>query len=160
MEKRVRRQPQVKYAVKLSKEERNYLLGIISKGKSAAQKITRAQILLKSDESGGSKNYTDAEIANMLEVTERYIVKVRKNFVEDGLEASLNRKPLSRTKPRRLGGEEEAHLIALTCSKPPEGRSRWTLKLLADKIVELEIVDEVSPTTVGRTLKKMNLSLG
>lgn len=160
MKEKNRRQPQVKYKVKLSQEELLYLKGITLKGKSSAKKIIHAQILLKSDESAGYKNHSDPEIAKMLGVTERHVIQIRKRFVEEGLDSALNRKPLSKTKPKRFGGEEEAHLIALACSQAPEGRSRWTLKLLADRIVELEIMDKVSAATVGRTLKKTNLSRG
>ena len=160
MKANIRRKAREKYIVTLSQEERDDLLSIVSKGKSSAKKITHARILLQSDESEGGKNCSDIEIAEALDIAKKTVWRVRKLFVEAGMEAALTRKIHSQTKPKRFGGEEEANLIALACSRAPEGRSRWTLKLLADKIVELQIIDKVSPATVGRTLKKTNLSLG
>lgn len=160
MKKRGKIQPQIRYVVKLTEEERHYLSGIVSKGKSSAKRIIHAQILLKADESNGSKRYSDPEIAEMLNITERTVIRIRKRFVEEGLESSLNRKTHSQYKPRILSGTEEAHLIAVACSAAPEGRTRWTLKLLAEKIVELKVAEQVSATTVGRVLKKMNSSHG
>lgn len=144
-----------KYVVRLSEEERTNLLGLIKKGKSAAYKLTHARILLEADEDNGPIK-TDKTIAEQLHVGLKTVKRVRQRFVEEGMDAALSRKPHSRTRPKVLNGEEEAHLIALACSSPPEGRARWTLKLLSDRLVEMEVVDAVSAATVGRTLKKTN----
>jgi transposase len=149
-----------KYVVKLRQEERNYLLQIVSKGKASAKKLTHARILLQADESEAGKHCEDNEIADILDLSTKTIYRVRQRFVEESIESALNRKPHKRYKPRRLDGEQEAKLIALACSKAPEGRSRWTLKLLAEKMVELEIIESVGATTIHETLKKTNLSLG
>jgi transposase len=148
-----------KYIVNLFQEERDYLLSITTKGKASARKITHAQVLLQADDALGTAR-DNAEIAEILNVSAKTVSRIRKSFIEDGLEAALNREPHNKFKPRRLSGEQEAHLIALACSEAPEGRARWTLKLLAGKLVELEVIDSVSVTTVYETLKKMNLSLG
>ena len=149
-----------KYVVKLSQKERDDLLQVVSKGKASAKKLMHARILLQADELKTGKHCEDSEIADMLNISTKTIYRVRQRFVEEGFESALNRKVHKRYKPRRLDGEQEAHLIALACGKPPEGRSRWTLRLLAGKMVELEIVDSVGATTIYETLKKTNLSLG
>lgn len=150
----------IKYKVTLTEEERASLQRLTTTGRTAAKKITHAKILLYSDESLGSKHYINTEIANLLSISERQVIDVRKRFVEQGLESAINRKRHSRTKPRKLDGKAEARLIAMVCDTPPEGRARWTLKLLADKLVKLEVVDQIGATAVGSTLKKTNLSLG
>jgi len=150
----------IKYTVKLTEEERSNLQRITTTGKSAARKIIRARILLHADESLDNKRLNNTEIAKILDIKENHVIKTRKRFVEEGLELAINRKPLSRTKPRKLDGEGEARLIAIACDNPPEGRARWTLKLLANKLVELEVVDSIGATTVGTTLKKTNLNRG
>jgi transposase len=150
----------IKYGVKLTEEERVNLKRLTTTGRTAAKKINHAQILLHSDESLGSKPYSDAEIAKQLNTTERSIITVRKRFVEEGIESAINRKPRRRSKPRKLDGEKEARLVTIACSTPPAGRARWTLKLLANKLVELEVVEHIGATTVGNTLKKTNLNLG
>jgi len=161
LKEKVSNNSRVKYIVKLTQEERDALLSLVSKGKASAKKITHARILLQVDESANVENcYSDSEIAKMLHVSTKTVSRVRKSLVEGGLESALNRKPHSRYKPRRLDGEQEAHLIALVCSNPPEGRARWTISLLTDKLVELKIVDSIGRTAVHETLKKMNLSLG
>ena len=161
MMKEIPRKPRwIKYKIILTEEERADLQRITTVGRSAARKIIHAQILLCSDESTGVKPYSNNEIADLLSITERHVINVRKRFVEEGLESAINRKCHSRTKPRIIDGEAEAHLIAIACDTPPKGRSRWTLKLLSNKLVELEVVDSVSASTVGRTLKKTNLSRG
>src|SRR5690606_26923863 len=99
---------------------------------------------------------TDQEIAKGLGINESTVRRIRKRFVEEGLEEAISRKKHSRTRPRKITGEEEAHLIAICCSSPPEGRNRWTLKLLAGRLVEMSVVESISPATVGRTLKKMS----
>jgi transposase len=146
-----------KYKVTLTEEERKTLEHLISRGKGAARKLLHARILLKADESVG---WTDEAISEALEVSLSTIGRVRERFVEEGVEAALERKAPNRVYQRRLDGAQEAHLVALVCSPPPEDRGRWTLKLLADKMVELEYVEYVSKETVRQTLKKMNLSPG
>jgi len=150
-----------KYIVKLTQEERLDLLSLIRKGKASAPRLTHARILLEADEGPYTKNKkTDFEIAEQLHVGLKTVKRRRKQFVEEGLEAALSRKAYLKTKENKLSGEEEAHLIAICCSSPPEGRNRWTLKLLSTRLVEMEIVDSISPATVGRALKKTNLNLG
>jgi transposase len=120
-------------------------------------------ILLESDEGSHTDPQsikTTLEVSKSLGVSEKTVTRLRKRFVEEGLEAALLRKKHSRTKPRKMTGDQEAHLVALCCSAPPEGRSRWTLKLLSSRLVQLEIIENISPATVGRVLKKMNLSHG
>lgn len=148
--------PKKKYIVKLTPDEREELETLISSGKSSARKLTRARILLKADE-----DWTDKTISEALDVGTATVERVRKRFVETSLEAINRRKP-RRQYERKIDGNAEAYLIALTCSAPPEGRKRWTLRLLADRLVRLEEVDieSVSHETVRQVLKKTNLSLG
>lgn len=148
------------YLVTLTAEERSHLRALVSKGKVAAHKRLHAQVLLKSDLGPQDKGATDEEIAEALEINCSTVERVRRRFVEEGLEASLNRKKQKNRKARKIDGDAEAYLVALACSKPPEGRNRWTLKLLADHLVELELVDSVCRETVRQTLKKMNLNPG
>src|SRR5271155_2982315 len=136
-----------KYIVKLGMNERESLLSLISKGKASARKLTHARILLEADENSGNRK-TDEEISHSLHVNQKTVQRVRQACVENGIESALERKPHSRYKSHKIQGEEEARLIALCCSSPPEGRCRWTLKLLADKLILLEIVDSISPQTV------------
>ena len=146
-----------KYRVSLTEEEQKNLEQVISRGKGAARKLLHARMLLKADESVG---WSDERISEALEVSLSTIGRVRERFVEEGLEAALGRKVPNRVYQRRLDGAQEAHLVALVCSPPPEDRGRWTLKLLAEKMVELEYVEYVSKETVRQMLKKMNLSPG
>lgn len=127
---------------------------MISAGKAAARKLTHARILLKADAGEGGPNWKDEQIGQSLEVGTATVERVRKQFVEDGMEAALERRKPDREYERRLDGVGEAHLIALTCSEAPEGRERWTLQLLADGMVALGYVESVSRETVRRTLKK------
>jgi len=120
----------------------------------------RARILLKADVGSDGPGWSDDQIAEGLEVGRATAGRVREAFVEEGLDAALERRKPRRRYARTLDGDGEAHLVALACQKPPEGRSRWTLRLLADRLVELEYVEQVSYQTVRRTLKKTNLSLG
>lgn len=143
-----------KYIVTLTQEERQMLQAMLSKGKAAARKLAHARILLKADASPGGPNWNDATIAQGLEVGRATVERVRKELVEEGLDAALNRRKPRREYDRKLDGDGEAHLVALACSQAPEGRSRWTLRLLADRMVRLEYVDEVSKDTVSRVLKK------
>jgi transposase len=149
-----------KYIVTLTQEERRMLQEMLSRGKAAARKLTHARILLKADALPDGPGWNDEAIADGLEVGRATVERVRKEFVEEGLEAALERRKPRRLYQRKLDGDGEAHLVALACQKPPEGRSRWTLQLLADRMVQLEYVDEISYQTVRRTLKKTNSSLG
>jgi transposase len=149
-----------KYIVTLTPEERRMLQMMLSRGKAAARKLVHARILLKADASPGGPNWADATIAQGLEVGRATVERVRQEFVEDGLDAALNRRKPRREYDRTLDGDGEARLVALACTQAPEGRSRWTLRLLADRMVRLEYVDTISKDTVSRVLKKTNLSLG
>jgi hypothetical protein len=150
-----------KYKVTLTAEERKSLQDLVASGKGASKKLLQARILLKADASPDGPAWSDARIADALEISTRTIERLRERFVEQGLEAALGRKPQDRrSREPVLDGKAEARLIALACSTPPPGRVRWTLRLLADRLVELEIVDTISTETVRRTLKKMNSSHG
>lgn len=148
-----------KYIVTLTAEEREELIKLVSAGKRSALTITRARILLKADEGPGGPAWDDGEITAALDCGRRTVSRVRERFVERGLQAALERKPQDKpSRERTLDGAAEARLIALACSAAPEGRTCWTLQLLADKLVELEVVPAVSDETVRRTLKKTSLS--
>lgn len=147
-----------KYHIHLSKENRQDLESLIRSGESSARTQTRARILLLTDESQKKKKGTE-EIASALMCSLPTITNIRKKFVEGGLENALYDKPRPGAIPK-ITGEIEAHLTLLACSAPPEGRSRWTLQLLADKLVELKLLDSISDVAVMHRLKKMNLSLG
>jgi transposase len=144
-----------KYAVELTSEERKELSELVSKGKASARKITHARVLLQSDSSADGPSWTDEQISEAFGVHTNTIHGVRRHFVEHGLGAALDRKEQDRPSRQRLvDGDLEAHLIALRCGDPPEGAKRWTLRLLADKLVELEIVPSISHETVRQALKK------
>jgi transposase len=144
-----------KYVVRLSAGEREQLEALIRKGKSPAQRVLKARILLKADVSAAGEGWSDSRIIKALETSVSMVYRVRKQLVEEGLEAVLSRKQRARPAvPAIFDGEKEAKLIALACSKPPQGRTRWTLRLLETKVVELGIVDRASDSTIGRTLKK------
>jgi transposase len=150
-----------KYLVTLTDEERQGLHTLIAVGKAAARKLTHARILLKADQAAGGPAWDDKAITEALDVGLSTVARVRQRFVEQGLEAALGRKPLDRpSRPRKLDGAAEARLIALACSAPPQGRQEWTMRLLADQLVELEVVDAVSHETVRQVLKKTNSSRG
>jgi transposase len=150
-----------KYKVTLTTDERKSLHDLISAGTASAKKLLHARLLLKADAAPAGPAWTDARIAEALEVNVRTVERVRQRFVEESLEAALGRKKQERpSRPRSLDGKAEARLIALACSTPPRGRTRWTLQLLADRLVELAIVDTVCTETVRRTLKKTNSSRG
>jgi hypothetical protein len=150
-----------KYPVTLTAEERQRLTDLIATGQAAAKGLIHARILLKADAADGGPAWTDGRIAEALEVSVATIERVRQRFVEQGLEAALSRKKQDRpSRQRVLDGRAEARLIALACSQPPEGRTEWTMQLLADKSVELRIVDAVSDETVRRVLKKTRSSRG
>jgi transposase len=129
---------------------------MISRGQAAARKLAHARVLLQSDEAKGAPGRTDAEIAAVLNLSIRTVERVRQRFVEEGLQAALVPKPSPRIYRRALDGAQEAHLIALACSAPPEGKRRWTLRLLAARLVELDYAEAVSYETVRRVLKKTN----
>ena len=149
-----------KYVVVLDEEQRGYLHGLISSGTAPARAIRRAQILLKSDTSPQGPAWSYRQIMQAFDISAPTVTDVRRRFVREGLGAAVFRKKPKRDYTRRLDGEAEAHLIALACSKPPEGRVRWTLRLLADKMVELGYVESVSHETIRQVLKKTSLSLG
>jgi transposase len=150
-----------KYIVTLTEAERQMLQAMLSRGKAAARKLMHARILLKADaSSGGGPGWNDDRIAEGLEVGTATVERVRREFVEEGLAAALEPRKSRRQYRRKLDGDGEAHLIALACSQAPEGRSRWTLRLLADRMVELQQVDHLSYETVREVLKKTNSSLG
>jgi transposase len=150
-----------KYIVTLTEEERNFLAELVSKGKHRSQKILNALTLLACDEGEYQRRRSkNEEIARVLNTSMRKIDRVKKRFVLDGLDSALQGKKGSRVYAKKADGDFEAHLVALSCSKPPEGFARWTLRLLADKVVELQYVDSISHETVRRVLKKTNLSLG
>ncbi len=148
------------YRVKLTPEERSRLHELLSKGKTAARTLTHARILLKADEGEAGPRLTDDEIAEALEVNRSTVERVRIRCVEEGFEAALRPRPSRQVHPRKLDGAQEAHLVALACSPAPKGRKRWSLRLLADKLVALEIVDDISHETVRQTLKKTRSSRG
>ena len=152
--------PKKKYIVSLDAEEREYLKTLISSGKHAAQTLTRARVLLKSDVNNEKGGWSDQQIAQALDVGSSMIERVRQKFVLEGLEASIFRPKSSRIYERLLDGKQEAQLIALACSPQPEGYARWTLRLLAERMVELKHVESISHETVRVVLKKMSFSLG
>lgn len=146
------------YKVTLIAEEREELKKIISKGKHTSRKVINALILLNCDEGPCAieKKSVNQEIAKVLNINERKVERVRKRFVEQGLEVALNGKSPDRVYEKKIDGDGEAHLIAMSCSEPPEGFSRWSLKLLSEKMVKLEYLESVSHETVRKVLKKTN----
>lgn len=149
-----------RYRVTLTKEERDELNIISTKGKRAARTVLYARALLLLDKGEFGPRWTVGKVAEAIGVTSRSIEQLKKRFVEEGPQAAIERKKRV-TPPREIqfGGEFEAHLLALACSEAPEGRERWTIRLLAEKMIELKIVPRISPMTVCNTLKKMSLSL-
>ena len=147
-----------RYRVTLAAEERDDLRRMISRGKADARKLAHARILLQADEAGNGPARVDEAIATTLDVSVRTIERVRQRFVEQGLEPALLPKPSKRIYRRKLDGEQEAQLLALACAQPPEGKTHWTLRLLAERMVELEHVGTLSHETVRQTLKKTSSS--
>ena len=148
-----------KYVVKLTALERERLETMVSGGKHPAQRLTKARILLKADAGEAGEGWSDSQIATALDTSLATIARTRQQLVEEGFEAVLSRKHSPNSARKRIfDGAAEARLIALTRSEPPTGRARWTLSLLEDKVVELNIVARASDNTIGRTLKKTNLS--
>jgi hypothetical protein len=148
------------YHVHLTESERVHLSDLIAAGTAPARQLLHARILLKADEGPAGPAWVDERIAEAVEVSQPTVSRVRKQFVQESLEAALQRRPPTREYTHKLTGEYEAHLIALACSTPPVGRARWSLRLLAAKLVELEIAPDVSYQTVRRTLKKTNSNPG
>ena len=149
-----------KYRVLLTLEEQEELKGMVSRGRAAVYKQTHARILLLSDENQAGGAMRDQDIARALRGGSATVDRVRRRCVEEGLERALGRKEQLNRRRKKLDGEDEAHLVALACSQPPGGRAGWTMHLLADQLVEREIVDSINPETVRRCLKKTNSSLG
>ena len=149
-----------RYRVTLTESEQDDLRKLVSVGKAAARKLVRARVLLLADQSPSGSAKSDPEIVEALGCGRTSVERIRKQFVEEGLDAVLNQQPSLRVYERKLDGKAEAHLIALACGAPPEGRSRWTLRLLSDQMVVLEYVESISYETVRQTLKKTNSSRG
>lgn len=147
------------YIVMLTQAQRHQLDGLISAGSSQARTLAHARMLLKADQGPDGPGWKDSEIAAAVEVSRPTVERVRRRFCQEGLEAALHPRPPRRQYRRKLDGGQEAHLIALACSTPPDGQNRWTLRLLANRMVELEYVDSISHETVRDTLKKTNSSL-
>ena len=143
-----------KYIVTLTDEERDHLRKLTTSGTTPALVLTRARILLKADGSGSRVGWGDQAIARALDVGDATVERTRKRFVEDGFEIALHGKKLGRHYPTKLDGEAEARLIALACSEPPEGHARWSLRLLAGRLLELDVVDAISHETIRRVLGK------
>lgn len=153
--------PAKRYPIILDQSQRDYLLDLIASGTESARKLTRSRILLKADEGEFGPAYADKQIKEAVEVSIPTIQRTRKTFALEGLTAALTPKKRSKpSRPQKFDGEKEAHLIALACSEAPEGHARWTLRLLAEKMVELNHVSSVSHETIRRTLKKTHLNLG
>ena len=150
-----------KYTITLTQDERKYLKGIKFKGKHKSQKVINALILLGCDTGEfQEKRSTNEEISRMLKIGMRKIDRVKKRFIEEGMDITLNGKKGSRIYAKKADGDFEAHLVTLSCSDPPKGFSRWSLRLLADKVVELEYIDQISHETIRQVLKKTKLNLG
>jgi transposase len=148
------------YTIKLTKPEVDELMAIINKGSHTSQTFRIAYILLNCDEGKYSEKVTNEQISKVLKVGMRTIDRVKKKFIEEGFEAILERKPTTRIYERKMDGDTEAKLITLCCSEPPKGYAKWSLRLLADKMVELHYVNSITHVTVRNVLKKTNLSLG
>jgi transposase len=149
-----------KYVVCLSQVERETLEQLVKTGNTSARTLTRAWILLKSNTHQEAPNWSYKQICQAYNVSEVTVYQVRKSYIENGLEKTINRKKPEREYEHRLDGEAEAHLIALACSEAPDGQGRWTLRLLQHNMIKLEYVEDVSHETIRTTLKKTNLSLG
>ena len=148
------------YRVYLDDEQRAHLRTLVGSGVAPARMLTRARVLLKADHGEGGPGWADAAIAGALDVHPATVQRLRRQFVAEGLAATLQRKRPDRVYERCLDGRQEAHLVALTCGEPPAGQARWSLRLLADELVRLEVVEAISHETVRRTLKKTISSRG
>jgi transposase len=151
---------QAKYVVRLSGQERELLMELVNQGKGGKERLNRARILLKADIGDQGEKWIDADIAKAFYVGLKTVERTRKSLVEEGLEATINRQVPKIKRKRIIDGDQEAHLIALACSSPPEGYCAWTLRLLASTMVEMKYVDSVCYETIRQALKKTNLSLG
>jgi Homeodomain-like domain len=151
---------QKRYRVTLTEEERKGLQALVSTGKSAARKLVRARILLLADQAQGGPAKADPDIVAAPGCGRATVERARQQFVEEGLDETLTPRPTTRTYQRRLDGKAEAHLVAMACSAPPKGRARWTLRLLADRLVALGYVETIAHETVRQTLQKTNSSRG
>lgn len=149
-----------RFIVTLTPDERSSLRKLIGAGKAPARDLQHARILLKADHGPNGPGLSDAAVAEAVEASLHTVARVRQRYCEEGLAAALSRRPTSRVYQRKLGGVEEAQLVAIACSDPPQGQGRWTLQLLADRLVALEIVDRISDQTVRRTLKKTTSNRG
>jgi transposase len=150
-----------KQSIVLTAEQRRDLEALIKAGQAPARKITRARILLKADCGPQGPRWSNRQIHEALDVGESTVCRARQSFAQGGLEAALNRRPQPpRAEKRKLDGEQEAHLVALMCNQPPQGYERWSMRLVADKLVELEIVESVSHETVRQVLKKTHSNRG
>ena len=150
----------IRYTIKLSQEEVKELMAIINKGSHTSHTFRTAYILLNCDEGDYSDKATNEQISKLLKVGMRTIDRVKKRFIEEGFEAVLERRTSSRVYDVKIDGDVEAKLVKLCCSEPPPGFAKWSLRLLADKMVELQYIDSISYVSIGNVLKKMNLSLG
>ena len=150
----------IRYCIRLSQEEVKELRIIINKGSHTSQTFRAAYILLNCDEGDYSEKVTNEQISKVLKVGMRTIDRVKKKFIEDGFEKVLERRVSSRIYDVKIDGDVEAKLVKLCCSEPPSGFAKWSLRLLADKMVELKYIESISYVSVGNVLKKMNLSLG
>jgi Homeodomain-like domain len=144
----------IKYRVTLTKLEHEQLINLVSKGNHSSQQYRIAYVLLNCDEGKYGDKLTGNEISRVLKISMRMIDRIKQRFIEEGFEACLERKPITNTKLPKVDGDTEAHLIALSCSKAPDGFARWSLRLLAEKMVELKHVDSISHETIRKTLKK------
>jgi len=150
----------VRYKVTLTAQERGQLEAIMSKGKHSSLQFRNACILLNCDEGEGRQKVTNEQIAQILQITPKTVERLKQKFVEDGFEACMDRKPYPEVKDIKTDGDFEAHLVALSCSKAPDGYARWSLRMLADKVVELKYADSISHETVRQVLKKTKLNRG
>jgi hypothetical protein len=150
-----------KYIIRLSPDERDALTKLTSSGRGPARMFARAHVLLKADQGTLGSSWQDEKISEAFDITVQTIERIRKQFIEEGLDAVLSRHEYQQKVSRKkIDGDVEAHLVALSCSKPPQGRARWTLRLLADSIVELGYVESISYEAIRQTLKKTKLNLG
>ena len=150
----------IRYTVKLTKAEVEELHAIINKGSHTSQTFRTAYILLNCDEGEHSEKVTNEQISKVLKIGMRTIDRVKRKFIDEGFEATLERRPTTREYDIKVDGDIEAKLVSLCCSEPPSGFAKWSLRLLAEQMVELKYIDYISHVTVGNVLKKMNLSLG
>jgi transposase len=152
--------PAKRYKVSLTQEEREELRALVNKGQGQARRLRRARILLMADEAQEGGGFKDADIAKALNAQVRTVERTRQKCVQEGIQAALNHTRPTKSRRKVLDGAAEARLVQLACSQAPDGRESWSMQLLADKLIQLEVVETVSCETVRTTLKKMNLSLG